>query len=137
MQILIRVTDTQGDHGSASIPSTIPPLRPLLLHSGSVGPGEEATIPILYFLTQSDSLDLRGLIIASSAESPDEIMFVPLSHTLKVRPALAVKSSTKPSRSHLGQHTVMVEVTNTAEAPIKLDRIATVSHTWTPSDLDT
>lgn len=127
--------DNYGDDASTSIPSAIPPLRPLLLLLGSVGPDEEIAIPITYFVTQ-DSPDIRGLIIASSTESPDEIMSVPLAHTLAVLPALVVQASAKPSRSHLGHHTVIVEVTNTAETPIRLDQIATVSHTWSSSDLD-
>lgn len=122
--------DTQHRDTHASIPNIIHRQRPWTLHSGDIAPGQDVDRALVYHAMGSSTVNLRGLVIASSVENEDDIASAPVAFALDVRSAINIASSSQPSRIHLGQHVLTIEITNVAERPLKLDHLSVISPVW-------
>jgi hypothetical protein len=123
--------------GSSRIPNRLSKPRSLDLHTGAIPSGESRSIPIVLSLSRPGQVDLRGILIASSTDSPDDAAVTTIAHTLECRPLCSVSLKTQYSRSRLGDHLITAEVTNEATEALQIDQLCLLSQFWTSSDSKT
>ena len=121
--------DKSDDKDTTTIVNSIPGPRILSIHHETVPPGESVSIPIIFTLSRSGSVHIRGLIIAANEASLDDIATATFTHTIDCQPLISITSATQHSRRNLGQHLVDVEISNGANT-VSLESIAIVSPYW-------
>lgn len=114
---------------SSSIVNSISGPQFLHVYTETIPPGETISVPISFTLFRPGRIDIRGILIAADANSED-LAITTLSHTIDCQPLISITTATQPSRRHLGQHLIDVEVSNSANTSVQLDSIAAISPFW-------
>lgn len=103
---------------------------PLDLYMSTVAPGGTHSVPITVNLSRPGSIDLRGILVASSVDSPDDISVATLSHAIDCQTVCSISTTTQYSRSKLGNHLVTVDITNQSASTIQLDQLRALGQYW-------
>jgi hypothetical protein len=103
---------------------------PLDLYLPTISPGGTHSVPITINLSRPGLIDLRGILVASSVDSPDDISVATLSHAIDCQNLCSISTTPQYSRSKLGNHLVTVDITNQSATPIQLDQLRALGQYW-------